>query len=366
MDHVAKLKLVDIDWQPTVGDLQHYHDLAKRCYRSVREMHDLWTLVDTPHAWPAERMLLAQARAQEAAAHVLLFPDEPAASWDEQATASGQDDDPTWNEHANLIGQWCEWRIRIAATDATHMGDEWLRRHLLIEAWHATAAGIGHGLVHAGGQPYPSAHAAAICAARRLWLDFRRRVNEGCGITLHNPDGADEVVQSAEQLAKRWDELIKPWTASDAVPSSLYALLEAERRDMLNAIQPAAAPVAADDADGPVPPNRFRYGGREVELVNRAYEVLACVWQAGGRASYADVARAVWNDHARTDTQNRNGIKKAVERANNGDGNKQCIAELGLNLRSVNGYVVLDLPPAEAGGTRQDATPDADERRRAG
>ena len=183
-------------------------------------------------------------------------------------------------------------------------------------------------------------------AVEAAWSHMRRLGDD------HPPEPEAEGLDPAS--ARRLLDVVKAWAA--------------RRRDA--EADAGRADVVTADAEGPRPPNLFAFGGRAVELQSLPFKVASHVWNAPGRrATYAEVWRAVWDDHAVPDDKQRKRITAAVKRANNGDGNKPGgLAELGVGIRHAGGCLVLDVPaesPAGRAGPAEGGAA-AGERRRAG
>ena len=89
-----------------------------------------------------------------------------------------------------------------------------------------------------------------------------------------------------------------------------------------------------DLKDGPIPPNRFRYGDKEIELSSRLYWLAASLWKRRER-SYEDLIDQVWQGATVTDG--------AIRAAASNLGKKFLEASMPITVATKAAHVILSV-----------------------
>lgn len=128
----------------------------------------------------------------------------------------------------------------------------------------------------------------------------------------------DEAIgRAARSEQVRWEELAD-WSRLAALRDALDRLPEADVGD---------TEVAAEDQDGPFPPDGLVYGGQPYEIpAGLVYRLIDALWHAPKwTLAYEDLAEPVWRDHAKDVTVGMVGSLRS--RANH------AFKEQGVSLR---------------------------------
>lgn len=133
-------------------------------------------------------------------------------------------------------------------------------------------------------------------------------------------------------------EAISQWLefgAKKGLPITDPAIVKKAIELQVSSIEPVFAAIGWETGFGPVPPNLFIYGTKQIELQNKPWHMINTLWKARRKTLPQDiVAKIVWGDEDVRPDQRKGVIKKANHAFMN--------AGFPFSVCEKNGFIVLE------------------------